>query len=482
LRELVFPFYRLVPEGGRVYVNMTNPQPANYPMIALKLIVASAHERIVGQGGIQFVDNSTGYQGAMDIDELASVRGAGIYTGSSVHWEEFEKVSTNSSWATFDASWTLAKIYISFNATQQNNVIAAFGFRHIFPYPFHNDTNPLDYVLDLANTTNERHIREIRTADFPFIRTSVVEAVAVNAYPGHATLDELVVVLTTFHEAAIALNYFHASATYSSSNGTSGNETVTKTLTEADFAFYLRFLALVEYIDTNGIPGLQMNDTIIAYYNLDRFTVWKPLYHQEVNGDGSDIHTYVLETRDAVLRVKFHFSSKTVKYFKTRIDPSSVKFDVIVQNWNYTSPSPNARIGIIAVAVTEGVRAIESTNGATTGGNFTIVSKNNQGRFNWDGVANTTEDIQGVYNSSTVYVDYTDIDGSLNLTAGYTVSRLIFSFDANRPSWIFWDPLSGVTPSDASAGSQMTSSNIENSSTKMFASLMIIVIFIVLIV
>jgi len=226
----------------------------------------------------------------------------------------------------------------------------------------------------------------------------------------------------------------------------------------------------VEYIESNGIEGLQLNDTLISAYDLRRLWIWKPIYHQTVtvtDAQGSvDINTFTLETRDAVFRVKFHIAGRPVTYGPAHLNGNAVKIDVLIQNYPYVSNSPNVQLGLLAITVAAAERSFVSTNGDVNAqGNVSFSSNGTVGGFGWDGGANAS--VAGIYETASVNADFISVYTNASVQEDFEASLVVFSFSALRPLWVFWDPQMSVQPSDAgtSTGSNGGTTGVNGAGT-----------------
>jgi len=263
-------------------------------------------------------------------------------------------------------------------------------------------------------------------------------------------------VFSNFYQCTSAFAYYEAHEDYTLSNSsiganstTNGTSVVSDTVTTAAFAFWISFFDIVEYIESNGIPGLQFNDTLISFYDLRRLWIWKPIYHQSVtitDALGSvDIHTFTMETRDAVFRVKFHIAGRPVTYGPAHLNGNAVKIDILIQNYPYVSNSPNVQLGLVAITVAEAERSFVDTNGNVNAqGNVSFSVNGTVGGFSWDGSANAS--VAGIYETASVRADFTSVYTNASVQANFEASLVIFSFSALRPLWVFWDPQMSVQP------------------------------------
>jgi len=235
----------------------------------------------------------------------------------------------------------------------------------------------------------------------------------------------------------------------------------------AYFAFASRFLALVEYEETNGIEGLQANDTILSTYSLspqDPSTLWQPLIYETINIDGTSQYLYVVTavTMDDVFKLQWFITGRPLIIDNNSVDSDGIKLSIEVNYYNYSGAS-NSSTSLIAIGLVNGFRTVATwrnttiegnEDGSTEGLNIGGSSGNAvQGYLLWDKTVNVTQinETDGKGFVRTVHAEYTasyqndTIQGSFE---SKTVMNLIFytlGVDAPRPNHIFWDPQLGAS-------------------------------------
>jgi hypothetical protein len=82
--------------------------------------------------------------------------------------------------------------------------------------------------------------------------------------------------LTLVRQCSLGFAWFEKSTDLSVDS--SNDDSVTIQSSASAFGFFGRFWAIIEYLDTNGVPGYQPGDTILSLYPLSRnLSDWKPI-------------------------------------------------------------------------------------------------------------------------------------------------------------------------------------------------------------
>jgi len=294
----------------------------------------------------------------------------------------------------------------------------------------------------------------------------------------------------------------------------SGDGNVSFAGAEAGFlGFAARAFGIVEYEDTNGLPGFQLNDTVLGGYDLT--SPYNILGSQWCNIDVSvfnytDVNDVVLKVRSAsVITIDgvFGFRVTSVGKYATidgvKVDPNTIKIDFLINFYNNScflpgesyakgaSPSdptahPEAKIALItgfaAVAAAGAVGTFKTITqdptGNTGAGVAYGVSAGASGAaaalysyFTYKQNANITI-IGGAFAEAAVVATKTALGdptgkGFWNVaqalsTAAYakwgTVDLAVFSFESIRPNRVYWDPSAGGnTPVSNFAGTYSSS-------------------------
>eukprot|EP01112_Ceratiomyxa_fruticulosa_P013557 TRINITY_DN3815_c1_g1_i1.p1 TRINITY_DN3815_c1_g1~~TRINITY_DN3815_c1_g1_i1.p1 ORF type:complete len:351 (+),score=56.58 TRINITY_DN3815_c1_g1_i1:162-1214(+) len=240
-----------------------------------------------------------------------------------------------------------------------------------------------------------------------------------------------------------------------------GNSQVTD-ISTASFAFFLRFEILVEYLETNGVPGFQQGeDTVLSSYELFPKTVNWNIDAQTTNytfddGTVGKMHNLTYSTQDNVFDFVLSSVGRPFRANNVLVDENSVKlaFNIRYYNYNKASSNPNAQI---ALAITTAHR-LGSTNLYNNASNsFNVMSNNYTGFINFENAADTL-DFLAVHRSSNVIFDFQaglDVEGSMWQNWG--ASAIILSYNQTRPQLISHDPVMGSQIPDTPANEDSSS-------------------------
>jgi len=332
------------------------------------------------------------------------------------------------------------------------------------------DPNYLDRFHErVAITVAENQIREVEVVIYPVLRTVDILAVAIKRSNMTTTVDAFRLGLSNFFQATMDVQYYTLAAE------TTNNGDVDY-LAAAAFAFGLRFYGIVEFVESGQTPGYQTNqDTTVAYYNFNRYWIWKPLKHERITVGTTTVDVFVMETRDGIFRVRLAFAGKPINIGTKSLDPQSFKFDVEIQTIDngttiYNYSNPNSRLALAVVVVAAVARTVR-TSGVDNSSNSLDLNGNVQtGSFTWDTQVNGT-DINGKTTFFDVEHNYENVytDTNVTLDEGFSLSRIFFSFDAIRPQSISWDPEVAVNPDyeeTSTTGAVNTNSASTTSSSK----------------
>jgi len=240
----------------------------------------------------------------------------------------------------------------------------------------------------------------------------------------------------------------------------------------ADFAFLLAFIGLVEYEETNGVPGLQivgwnapsgLSDTLLSvYYNNSNTgdVLWDitltSVDTEFPTGPSAKVYTLTFATSDGVFNYTVTYAGRDLFTGGANIDANSFKigFNIMYYNYKGASSNPNSQISLLLVAAAEKSAAKSVSNGSpTTISNFKVASGGYEGYINFEDTAGSW-DINGVYASTGITFGYLSSYGLglVEALSDWTVAAFFLSYDAIRPSVISYDPEVGANL-PASAGS-----------------------------
>jgi len=295
--------------------------------------------------------------------------------------------------------------------------------------------------------------------------------------------------MTDFNMAALWMGYWTAFATGTlPSNGQAASL--------ADFSavglgFHVRYYNLFEFLDNNGVPGYQANssDSIVTKYDLSTAT-WKTIGLNRFNitdqttGETVEVYSATMQTTDEVFGLRISGSGHPLAIGETlqeKLDSSSLKIDLLIQYYNYSgaSSNPNTYIGMGVLfgahAGTAGVNAqvdtaTPSPNNGNPAVNFYDPSAVAQKLvYEYDSTADAT--FSGSITSKTnIHLD-TVVDPDavtsallrLYLDTTWILKVGWFSFDAQHPLSIYWDP--GVSATGTSDPNVVSTSTPSPSST-----------------
>jgi len=309
------------------------------------------------------------------------------------------------------------------------------------------------------NATNSRE-RAVQVVTLNYVFG--VRAVAVTKAPHLVDYDAILFGMSLYGQTIVAFGFYESEREVSVQT----QNTLVST-DSAYFAFASRFLALVEYEETNGIEGLQANDTILSTYSLspqDPSTLWQPLIYETINIDGTSQYLYVVTavTMDDVFKLQWFITGRPLIIDNNSVDSDGIKLSIEVNYYNYSGAS-NSSTSLIAIGLVNGFRTVATwrnttiegnEDGSTEGLNIGGSSGNAvQGYLLWDKTVNVTQinETDGKGFVRTVHAEYTasyqndTIQGSFE---SKTVMNLIFytlGVDAPRPNHIFWDPQLGAS-------------------------------------
>jgi len=203
-----------------------------------------------------------------------------------------------------------------------------------------------------------------------------------------------------------------------------------------------------------GLPwnGIVINSTSVVASNGQTFKV-----------------TYIeADTADGVFSFRYTVTEQPVYVNGVLITADQAKIDVGIRYYSTgnvpaawsTGPSnatlyPTAQVGYIAVTFSAEIFA-EFMNGTSSGQNSQIAFGSGAvvGTFAWQPNAQVTVD--GAYVNGAVYAQVTDVSQSFSAAVeeAFSLKYLLFSFEGNRPTYVYWDPIFGAnilytTPSSA---------------------------------
>jgi len=281
---------------------------------------------------------------------------------------------------------------------------------------------------------------------------------------GYANFNVAQFLVTNFLQATVFVSYFTSSASAQLPISTTSPATNID-FTAASFALGVRYLALFEFLDNNGVAGYQRNSTdqIVSTYDLSSASVqWlslavpsRPAIFDPVTGQLIEVWSCLMQTFDGVFTLRVTGSGRPLGLgagIRNRIDSASLKLDLQIQYYNYANASSQqtsiglfaALIGRIGAAGTAG--SFDSANSSDPNNPSFAGASFRSGSTSLIHAHNTTASIfdsSSVETASSVYFDsWTDPDASQTTVAGgaWTLKVAAYSFSGVRPNTVFWDP------------------------------------------
>jgi len=258
----------------------------------------------------------------------------------------------------------------------------------------------------------------------------------------------------------------------------------------AQFRFRIRFFALIEFVDSDGTPGLSSADLMCGRYFIrgPNFSIGQ-ITTTTVNGTA--VSEFDVTSSNGPFALKFYVSGtasdtrgRTFMRSNRPVIPTSVKFDILINNYwagtfnNGSAACANSKLELLAKAKSAQLtKHKDDQSGAAT------VSRAVQfgdaatplGFFTWA----DTVSISGGGSASVIVAPLvvesldTSFDGmneeSGNTDSGEAVRRAIYSFDTTaHPALIEWDPELGYSDSMNGVG-RLTSSVVAVCAAVLFA-------------
>jgi len=218
-----------------------------------------------------------------------------------------------------------------------------------------------------------------------------------------------------------------------------------------------RSLAVVAYNDANGNNKFDFGEgASIDVLSRGAYTTTKK--EVAVNGGGT-AQIITTQRSDQSFGYRYSLQSRAIANQGTQIGSDALKIDIWITPKSLPAATTGNRIALVASYSTLQIDATGSGSGTYSNNNLTLnagariqFSRNGQGStLQWAGTARA-----GYSDGTSGSVGVTaDVYNTASLTiAGQTVSDsfslgrlLVFSFNANSPSQIYWDPSFGSTGS-----------------------------------
>jgi len=229
----------------------------------------------------------------------------------------------------------------------------------------------------------------------------------------------------------------------------------------------------VEFVDSTGGPGLQIQDIYADpqayFYPVGNFSSFN---YTVMQNDSQDIYTASASSNDGKYAFICQLSNTDFEYsngvYTETLSPYEMKCDLNVYNWEYKNHS---------VAV-NGLKPTLAFQGYVASGSFTAAFKGNStnvssiefgeqvGFFNWaPTISGSSSSDPNVYNDYDVVVTQIDLGTSPNLPPGTDVITTIFTVENNGDDVnnMYWDPNIGVDPVNGLCSNNLCNQNIHSS-------------------
>ncbi len=204
--------------------------------------------------------------------------------------------------------------------------------------------------------------------------------------------------------------------------------------TESELKYKVKFDKIVEFID-QGVPGID-NETILSTYDIGK-AGWAPIVVTNDNTTG--LIKINATTLDGIFSLIMRISNSFVKDNNVTLSPTSLKIDVLINNYQYNSTSSKLAIKTHVKTTSkieidkesedekEGIASNETELGVKMG--------NSTAFFSWSEFAIADGNTTAVIAST--LADSSDEEGE-------TSSRIFYTFNATDVQSIMWDPKVGV--------------------------------------
>lgn len=217
--------------------------------------------------------------------------------------------------------------------------------------------------------------------------------------------------------------------------------------TETEMKYRVNFDQLIEFTD-DGIAGYQDgNDTMVSSYELDK-AEWNVIAYSTDTLNGSNVYTATATTADGIFTLVLKLSTGITKMNSTIVTPNAIKIDVIINGYNYQGN--NTYLTLQTDIKTESETEFEEQSDDEEHGfaqdesQIKVSNLNATGFFSWVKTAQAdglTVDVISSYLNS---IDDHDDD----IEEGERHDIIFFTFDAQNPDKIVWDPKIGVSNDD----------------------------------
>jgi len=242
-------------------------------------------------------------------------------------------------------------------------------------------------------------------------------------------------------------------------------------ITAADLAFLTRFEEIVEYLDTNGTPGFQRDDTILSRYPLWNITNYHFNFHQSngtfPGGVVGPVNNLTCTTPDGVFSFSAAFAGRPVTLWNVSLDENSFKLDFRIRyyNWTGASSNPDAQIALVVSCSTQdaNTHSFRSPNATLPTTGFQIAKTGYNGFINFENECDTF-DVNGTHHRSSINYEYSEGPYFGSFSDNWAGGFFVLSYNQTHPVTIYHDPEIGAelavtptSPPSSSASSLMVS-------------------------
>jgi len=329
-----------------------------------------------------------------------------------------------------------------------------------------------DFFESLTTVSNtsvvHRRAVNIYHSNFAFGMTALAET----KYPGFRDIDVYRFGFSLFGYPTLVSAWDDSVARTISLNDSSVSD-----ILNAYHAFGARFIALVEYEESNGIPGFQVNDTIQSTYSLKNAN-WNPISYTYVDvSNDSRVYVVTISTTDGVFLLRLFYAGHGAYVDHHLLSGDNIKFSLHINYYNYSgaSSSNTSKIGLITIhaCIDDKLNAIVDRDSSTAGLDHTNNATGVRGFYDWDKSINETSystqhsrtvitDFAFTYTSPAVYADWTG-----QIVVRVTLHTL--GLESARPLNLVWDPSVGQDVSYSEIAS-IQSGNPQSGTTPSTAS------------
>jgi len=347
-------------------------------------------------------------------------------------------------------------------------------------------------AIQVAQIGSTDIIRAIKVDWYPIIapRLLDIQALQILKNGDAGRIDAVRFIINTIDDVGIFFQYFAAA-----SNIPTGVPDPMGQAAVADFALYVKNLAVFEYVNNDGVLGYQPGGTdeitgiyILGHPDLQwKVVVFNSTVIQVPGGPNVTVSSAVWETLDGVFYIRFTIADYPIVYNGIRLSTNRIKIDTGIRwfenvnhvpaNWTYgPSTQPNARVGMVVITAAfleaAGIQ-IGTSNGANNG-SITFANGGFGAALNYLTTAATSKNSATVFGTAAVIAHVLDAVDNITMVAAeelvaWSLKVIWFSFEnIARPGEVFWDPDIGGEPASTAGTSAngATTTPIHNGAAK----------------